>query len=248
MYFRNKPHALVTCTLTFSLSLSLAAAPMGARAQQNPTGLALPNTAQVQDVFSPLPPDQIRLTGGMLGPRIDRNAKNRLLAVDEDDLLDGFERRNVPHQDWQGEHVGKFLHAATLAWQNTHDPALKTKLDRVVARLLKTQEPDGYLGTYPANKRWTSWDVWIHKYDLLGLLTYYQYIQERKRKRKRRKEKKAGQGTEDRRQEPHPQSANEQSVNAEHQHQTPDTRCTNHPPPTTSSPQFSPLAAGLATC
>src|SRR5262249_45088058 len=46
--------------------------------------------------------------------------------------------------------------------------------------LLKTQEPDGYLGTYIPAKRWglypdADWDVWVHKYDLLGLLAYYQY-------------------------------------------------------------------------
>ena len=54
-------------------------------------------------------------------------------------------------------------------------PALKQKMDRIVTRLLKTQEPDGYLGTYPKEQRWTGWDVWCHKYDLLGLLAYYQF-------------------------------------------------------------------------
>ena len=162
-------------TIFLVIGLALAALPLPTRAQQNPDGLALPHTAAVTDVFSPLPPDAARLTGGLLGTRINANAKNRLLHVDENDLLDAFERRDTPHQDWQGEHVGKFLHAATLAWQNTGDPALKAKLDRVVIRLLKTQEADGYLGTYPAAKRWTSWDVWCHKYALIGLLTYYQY-------------------------------------------------------------------------
>jgi DUF1680 family protein len=144
-------------------------------AQQNPAGLARPGTAQVTDRLIPLTPDAVKLTGGFLGARITANERSRLLHVDENDMLDAFERRAAPHQDWQGEHVGKFLHAATLAWQNTGDPALKAKLDRVVARLLKTQEPDGYLGTYSPDHRWTSWDVWVHKYDLLGLLTYYQY-------------------------------------------------------------------------
>jgi len=40
--------------------------------------------------------------------------------------------------------------------------------------LIATQLPDGYLGTYTDDQRWTSWDVWVHKYDLLGLLAYYQ--------------------------------------------------------------------------
>lgn len=135
----------------------------------------MPNTAKVTDRFTPLAPDQVRLQGGMLGTRYDANEKHRMLTIDENDLLDAFERRNVFHQDWQGEHIGKYLHAATQVWFSTKDPALKAKIDRLAARLIRTQEPDGYLGTYKPDHRWTSWDVWVHKYDLIGLLTYYQY-------------------------------------------------------------------------
>ena len=49
---------------------------------------------------------------GMLGARVNANMRSRLLEVDEDDLLTAFERRDVPPPNWQGEHVGKFLHAA----------------------------------------------------------------------------------------------------------------------------------------
>ena len=147
-------------------------------AQQNPLGMVKPRTAKVKDRFVPSQPANVSMVGGFLGARVAANEKNRMLTVDENDMLDAFERRESPHQDWQGEHVGKYLHAATLAWANTGDQELKTKLDRVVARLLKTQEVDGYLGTYVPGHRWTSWDVWVHKYDLLGLLTYYQYTRE----------------------------------------------------------------------
>ena len=159
----------------FGVGVALGLMGMRATAQQNPAGMVQPSTAKVRDRFEPAPVGQALLQGGMLGARIDASEKRRLLEVDENDMLDAFERRTVPHQDWQGEHVGKFLHAATQAWVYTKDAELKAKLDRVVARLLKTQEADGYLGTYPENKRWTSWDVWVHKYDLLGLLTYYQF-------------------------------------------------------------------------
>jgi DUF1680 family protein len=72
------------------------------------------------------------------------------------------------------------MHAATLAWAYTGDPRLRAKLDRVAADLIAAQEPDGYLGTYVPEKRFglfegADWDVWSHKYNLLGLLTYYQY-------------------------------------------------------------------------
>ena len=76
---------------------------------------------------------------------------------------------------WDGEHVGKWLHAATLAWVNTGDPALRKKLDYVAAELIKCQLDDGYLGTYVEKDRWTEWDVWAHKYNLIGLITYMRY-------------------------------------------------------------------------
>lgn len=40
-------------------------------------------------------------------------------------------------------------------------------------KLINTQLEDGYLGTYTPDKYWTSWDVWSHKYNLYGLLSYY---------------------------------------------------------------------------
>jgi DUF1680 family protein len=149
-----------------------------AGAQQNPEGLAKPATAKARDALHLLPPASVQI-GGLLGERFIRSEKNRLLRVDEEELLDGFRHRPGKHP-WIGEHVGKWLHAATLAWANTGDPALRAKLDRVARELIKTQEPDGYLGTYAPAQRFglypgADWDVWSHKYCLIGLLTYYQY-------------------------------------------------------------------------
>ena len=47
-------------------------------------------------------------------------------------------------------------------------------MDRMARALMATQKPDGYLGTYVDEKRWTAWDVWVHKYDLIGLLNYHE--------------------------------------------------------------------------
>ena len=116
---------------------------------------------------------------GWLGARLDANERSRLLKVDTEPLLAGFKKKPGTHP-WIGEHVGKWLHAATLAWAYTGDAALREKLDRVAAELIAAQEPDGYLGTYVPEKRFglyngADWDVWSHKYNLIGLLTYYQY-------------------------------------------------------------------------
>ncbi len=118
-------------------------------------------------------PDRTHLTG-WVGQRIDVNEANRLVKLDATRLLEGY-RKRPGRQSWDGEHVGKWLHAATLAWVNTGDTALREKLDSIAAELVKCQLEDGYLGTYIEKERWRSWDVWAHKYNLIGLLTYVRY-------------------------------------------------------------------------
>lgn len=118
-------------------------------------------------------PDRVQLTG-WLGARIAANATNRLQRIDTSRLLEGYQRR-PGRQTWDGEHVGKWLHAATLAWVDTGDPALRAKLDQTAKELCACQLGDGYLGTYLPQDRWQEWDVWAHKYNLLGLITYMRY-------------------------------------------------------------------------
>jgi len=118
-------------------------------------------------------PDRFHFTG-WLGSRIDANEQNRLVKLDTGRLLEGY-RKRPGRQAWDGEHVGKWLHAATLAWVYTGDPALREKLDYTARELAKCQLDDGYLGTYLEKDRWTEWDVWAHKYNLIGLLTYVHY-------------------------------------------------------------------------
>lgn len=130
------------------------------------------------DALEVLSPSDVRIEG-WLGNRVILNEKNRLAQVDLEPLLAGFRQKPGEHT-WIGEHIGKWMHAATLAWANTADPQLRAKLDYAVAELIKAQEPDGYLGTYIPEKRFglyddADWDVWAHKYNLIGLLTYYQY-------------------------------------------------------------------------
>lgn len=127
----------------------------------------------VADRQDPQVPDSVHLKG-WLGSRIEANEINRLVKLDPERLLEGY-RKRPGRQAWDGEHVGKWLHAATLAWVNTGDAALREKLDYVAAELVKCQLADGYLGTYLEKDRWTEWDVWAHKYNLIGLVTYMRY-------------------------------------------------------------------------
>lgn len=165
---------LTACALL--LGLAVRVSDPAKTAGRDPLTAKVP--ARMPDRAETLFPAQTRLHG-YLGRRVASNETNRLLAVDEAPLLAGFQERPGSHP-WIGEHVGKWLHAATLAWANSGDPELREKMDRVAGALIQTQEADGYLGTYAPDKRFglypgADWDVWSHKYNLLGLLTYYEY-------------------------------------------------------------------------
>lgn len=112
----------------------------------------------------------------MLGERMRTNVERRLLAVDETILLHRF-RERTPSSDfanaWAGEHAGKFIAAACRSLAGADNPDLYAKASRIAAGLVAAQDGDGYLGTYVDEDRWTGWDVWVHKYVLIGLLDYY---------------------------------------------------------------------------
>lgn len=109
---------------------------------------------------------------GYIGERMRINIEKRLLTFNLPSILEPYIHR-PGKQTWIGEHAGKFLHAATYAWEYTGNARLKQKMDSVAKVLIATQQPNGYLGTYLERDRWTDWDVWSHKYNLIGLLTYY---------------------------------------------------------------------------
>ena len=130
-------------------------------------GPVVPN--KVADRYVPASYQDI---GGYLGYRLDVNLQKRLLHIDSATILAGVERRPGA-QTWIGEHVGKFLFSASKTYAYSHDPQLRQLMDAVVHTYIACQMPDGYLGTYLYKDRWTEWDVWAHKYAIIGLVSYY---------------------------------------------------------------------------
>jgi DUF1680 family protein len=165
--------------LSWSWSLVLAVTAVAAAAvAPGPAPVPWKVAARVPDAAELASPAAVKLQG-FLGERVRLNAVERLAKVDVEPLLAGFRKKPGVHP-WIGEHIGKWMHAATLAWAYTGDATLKTKLDYAAAELIKAQEADGYLGTYTPDKRFglfegADWDVWSHKYCLMGLLTYHQF-------------------------------------------------------------------------
>jgi DUF1680 family protein len=137
-----------------------------------------PVTAKVADAIQATVPDRV---SGILGERLDAWRHVRLWRVVNDPfLLDGFLHPPGKHP-WQGEHAGKWLHAASLAASATGDPKLDEALRAVAAKLVAAQESNGYLGTYAPKERFyneastgdpTTWDIWTQRYAIYGLLSY----------------------------------------------------------------------------
>lgn len=152
---------ILTCCL-FLLGIQIAMA-------SNPPfyGPIVPN--KIKDKYVPAYYQNI---GGLLGYRMQINLEKRLLQIDSATLLSGF-RKRPGAQTWIGEHVGKFLFSASKTYQYSHDPRIKHLMDDMVRKYIVCQMPDGYLGTYLEKDRWTEWDVWAHKYAIIGLLNYY---------------------------------------------------------------------------
>ena len=163
-----------------SLSLLLGFVVVAATRQCDPQARAADaaNPVRITDQAVPLPPESI---GGLLGDRLQLWRQHRLERVGTDPfLLEGFQSPPGSHP-WQGEHVGKWLHAATLAYAATHDERIGALLRKTVKQLVDAQQANGYLGTYAPAKRFFnpddrgakwSWDVWTHRYLLYGLLVY----------------------------------------------------------------------------
>lgn len=140
------------------------------------TLLGIAQAAQAHEerpnVMEPVPPADVKI-GGYVGHRLDRNLRGILMHKDENALLQPFRERGPKQSAWIGEHIGKWLSAGSWMYACSHDEQMLAKLKRVAGGLIATQMPDGYLGTYAEHDRWTGWDVWIHKYNMLGLLDYY---------------------------------------------------------------------------
>jgi hypothetical protein len=123
------------------------------------------------------------VVGGMLGHAIDAGYDGRLaqyITGPDSYAINLFSPEKIAQGKggWQGEHAGKWLYAASKAYERTGDPVLRGKLVAVADYLISRQEKDGYLGCYREDKRYyhrpgpeamkVDWDTWIMAYLIKG--------------------------------------------------------------------------------
>lgn len=131
------------------------------------------------------PATRVQWTEGIIAETVENSYKQRLrkfIENEESEAIQLFsdEARTASNNgDWYGEHAGKWLVAACLAFRRTQDAELRGAIERVLNFLISQQESDGYLGTYAADagcrlthldvSKARSWDIWIHAWILQGL-------------------------------------------------------------------------------
>lgn len=124
------------------------------------------------------------VVGGLLGSAIDSGYSGRLstyISGPESEAIALFSPEMVAKGKggWRGEHAGKWLYAASKAYERTGDPEMRERLVSVADYLLSRQEENGYLGCYREDKRYyhrpspntmkVDWDSWIMAYLIKGL-------------------------------------------------------------------------------
>ena len=110
---------------------------------------------------------------GWLGDRLERMFENHVLKTDVGYLTAPFSVKEERGEYWQTEFWGKYMHSAVPFCVRMDSAAMKSKIDAGLEDIIDAQEPDGYIGNYPAELRCgTGWDVWGMKYTMLGLIHY----------------------------------------------------------------------------
>ncbi len=82
-------------------------------------------------------------------------------------------RADATDNGWRGEYFGKMMRGACLTYKYRPDEELYEILAETVKNLIKTQDIDGRITTYPKDKEFNGWDLWVRKYVIVGCLYFY---------------------------------------------------------------------------
>ena len=109
--------------------------------------------------------------GGEIGRRMDLTIHGNLLAIDVDrDFLPLFQVKTGRGNDtYVG--LGKTMDGMVRLAANTGNAALLARKKHVIEELIKTQEPDGYIGFMrPESRTWELWDLHEQGYIITALV------------------------------------------------------------------------------
>ena len=134
--------------------------------------------------------EPVRLTrselSGEIGRRIEDLVYKNYMALDlERDFLDPFRQRPpIPAKGVRYIGVGKVIDAASRFAAYTGDPEVARRTARLIDELMKTRDPDGYLGHMPAEpegrQNYRNWILHDQEYAILGLVDHWRYCGDEK--------------------------------------------------------------------
>ncbi len=126
----------------------------------------------------------VRLTqselSGEIGRRINDLIYKNYMAIDERSFLDPFKTRPpAKPEEWRYIGIGKVIDAGSMFAAYTGDPAVRDRTARLIEELMKTRDPDGYLGHMPAEpqggQNYHNWILHDQEYTVLGLIDHWRY-------------------------------------------------------------------------
>ena len=133
---------------------------------------------KVVDALEPVRLVRAELSGE-IGRRIEDLIYKNYMAVDlERDFLDPF-RKRPPARGVRYVGVGKLIDAASRFTAYTGDAEVTKRTARLIDELMKTRDPDGYLGHMPAEpdarQNYRNWILHDQEYAVLGLVDHWRY-------------------------------------------------------------------------
>jgi DUF1680 family protein len=130
------------------------------------------NTILAKDELSAPVFSSVKITG-MLGSKIDQCIQNGVMVRNSSLYSAAFMNKLDDGGGFTGEFWGKWFTSAALGYAYQPTAAYRAILDKAVSELLKAQDADGRLSSYPRAQEFGFWDIWGRKYALLGLVAYY---------------------------------------------------------------------------
>jgi uncharacterized protein len=141
--------------------------------------IAAAKTIVAQDKLSPGEFSSSKIEG-LVGRKLDQCITNGVMARN-------YALYSLPFRDklddgggFTGEFWGKWFTSAALGYAYQPTAAYRAILDQAVSELLKAQDADGRLSSYPRAQEFGFWDIWGRKYALLGLVAYYDQTGDKK--------------------------------------------------------------------
>ncbi len=135
-------------------------------------------SSQVNDIFTPLPPESIRLTSYFENDIQNSIEHWNLGVVPYSGFVDIFRKGRAYFA--QGEMWGKAVRSGCMFYRYHKNPQLKARLRETVYDLISTKRNNGSISASEVSKQPEGklGDLWERKYVLLGLEEYYENVEQ----------------------------------------------------------------------